>query len=175
MNTDDERTIEKLLKEAGRFLKRFQQSQVDAPPRVSEAIDRAGLAQAHLWKPLPAKEMEASPPTLQREEPIKAISAEEMKIEILRLLAARKSMDGVQIVAALRELRLALKDAGTGAVYGLLWDLEESGLLAVRVEPSESGIREYSITPNGRAQLQSPEPQSPQLPTLRLRTNTSTE
>ena len=111
---------------------------------------------------------------MQREVPTTGISAEDMKTEILKLLAQGKPMNGVQIDAALRELRLALKDAGTGAFYGLLWDLEDAGLLAGPKEPSESGIREYSITPQGRDQLQSPKAQSPGLSTLLLPPKRST-
>ena len=175
MNDDMDQRIENLLKQAGGGLKDLKNNMVDPPPRVRDAILTAVKELLPVCNKVPAEGGHEVLPTLQRDGPIKTKSAEEMKIEILRLLAARKSMDGVQIVAALKELRLALKDAGTGAVYGLLWDLEESGLLAVRVEPGESGIREYLITPKGRAQLQSPEAQSPQLPTLRLRANTSTE
>jgi DNA-binding PadR family transcriptional regulator len=164
MNDDMDQRIENLLRQASRGLKDLKNNLVDPPPRVRYAIRSA------VKELLPAEGVHEVLPTLQREGPIKAKSAEEMKIEILKLLAQRKSMNGVQNNAALREFRLALKDAVTGAIYSLLWDLEESGLLAEPKEPSESGIREYSITPKGREQLQSPEARPPESSTLRLGT-----
>lgn len=80
----------------------------------------------------------------------------QMKVEILKLLASGKPMDGVQIVAALRKEAYRLKGADDIAIYGLLWQLEEEGLLCSEKERTapETEIIEYEITNKGRAQLE---------------------
>ena len=153
MQNDDAEVLERLLKQAGPIL-----AGINAPERKLSPDELEEIMEM-LAKTVP---------------PLHELTDEEMKIEILKLLPQGKPMNGVQIVAALREFRRALKDAGTGAIYGLLWDLEESGLLAGPKEPSESGIREYSIRPKGREKLQSPEAPSSGLSTMPLRPKQST-
>src|ERR1035441_4714911 len=108
MQNDDAEVLERLLKQAGPIL-----AGINAPERKLSP-DELEEIMGMLAKTVP---------------PLGELTDTEMKMEILKLLTRNKPMDEAQIVAALRERRCALKNAGYSAISALLSQLKEAGLL----------------------------------------------
>lgn len=142
MNDDDMRPdeTESLLKEVAPYLSVTKAPPVQVPPEV--------LARFKKYR-------QATFPRAQ------VLSEQDMKTEILKLVRRQPSLTGGGIVSALRKARVALKDPGALRIFRLVWGLEKSKLLTSK--PTDTGNREYTITAEGRAKLESPEAQSPQL------------
>ena len=142
MNNDEMRPdeTESLLKEVAPYLSATKAPALQPPPHVV----------ARFKKFLAAKFPRAQ-----------VLSEQDMKTRILKLLRRQPDLTGGEIVSALGEDRLTLKDPGALHIFRLVWGLEKSKLLTSI--PTETGNRKYTITDNGRAQLERAVAQSPQL------------
>ncbi len=84
---------------------------------------------------------------------VRKLTDSAMKTEILKLLTRQAPMDGAQIVAALIKHGYAPKNAGFSAIYALLSQLKDAGLVSSEEKPTEPKIAEYAITDQGSAQV----------------------
>jgi DNA-binding PadR family transcriptional regulator len=91
---------------------------------------------------------------LERHRPfLRRLTDSQMK-EMLLLLFRDHSMDGVELTARLRKANIQLREGGEGVIYGLLNQLENSGLLESEWKEGPDRMRKiYRLTDPGRAQL----------------------
>ena len=146
MNPDDmsQEEFDKRFEEAAPLLKAMRVKPTPLPPEKRAQLIRA---------------LDAISP-LHRE-----ISRDQMRKMLLALLC-KQSTHGITLADQLAAANFSLKGAGEGAIYGILNELEEAGLIAA--EWSERGPRMaklYRATDQGRRRTEEQTQSSPELET----------
>jgi len=128
--------FEKLLQEAKPALKEMLRAEKAITPEVLDKL----YAQLNAEKPF-----------------AHLLSTPEMQELILRVLAVKQHMDGVELCQRLREKKVRIKGKGQGdaAVYGVLRRLESTGLVvSEKREIKREMVTVYSLTGKGRTKAQ---------------------